>query len=77
MVYRIHNIYTYTYILYILYIYVYICIYIYAEDMRIVKLKRKIEKESVSKQLFTNIQHPALVISTNLKKLQFLNIGVG
>ena len=55
----------------------YIYIYIYAEDMRIVKLKRKIEKESVSKQLFTNIQHPALVISTNLKKLQFLNIGVG
>ena len=35
----------------------------------------KIEKESLLKQLFTNIQHSSFMIATNFKKLHILNKG--
>ena len=37
------------------------------------KFSVKIEKESILKQLFTNIQHSTLIISTSFKILQVLN----
>ena len=35
----------------------------------------KIEKESLLKQLFTNIQHSTFMVSTNFKILHILNKG--